>query len=296
MKSTVGSWLEFRFDPEKSIASRLRFGNPLALVLARLEERPVDPLAIDFGTVELGDTEVYTGLSVISSGTAPLKLGTLRIEGSPAFAIGAGPTPGGDGFEEGSLPVVLTYSPFFADTGDDGELVIPSNDPDEPEIRVGLTGNGGGDGVGYPQAVLTDCPAVVEINGPEVITLDATPSTDPADALPLTYSWQTTRVPAGSATSIDILDGDDPTVDIPIDVAGAYDVLLSVRNAEGTPSAPTLCTLDVVPLDDIRVELSWDGGFADLDTRCARLGGAGSPPRLGAECEPSLTTLSRRTP
>ena len=46
---------------------------------------------------------------------------------------------------------------------------------------------------------------------------------------------------------------------------GAYDVLLSVRNAEGTPSAPTLCTLDVVPLDDIRVELSWDGGFADLD-------------------------------
>jgi hypothetical protein len=49
MKSTVGSWLEFRFDPEKPIASRLRFGNPLALVLARLDERPVSPYAIDGG-------------------------------------------------------------------------------------------------------------------------------------------------------------------------------------------------------------------------------------------------------
>jgi len=228
-------------------------------------EIEVDPLSIDFGDVDLGDTKVRTDLTIESVGTAPLKLGTLRIEGSPAFAIGAAPTPGGDGFEEGSLPVVLSYTPFFADEGDDGALVIPSNDPDEPEIRVALTGNGGGDGVGYPEAILTDCPGVVEINGPDVVTLDGTPSTDPAKAYPLTYSWETPRVPPGSATMVDVVDSEDPLVDIHLDVAGEYDVLLSVKNDLGTPSAPTLCTLDVVPLDDIRVELSWDGAFADLD-------------------------------
>ncbi len=225
----------------------------------------VDPLTIDFGDVDVGDTEVRPNLQIHSVGTAPLKLGTLRVEGSPAFAVAAGPIPGGDGFEEGSVPVVLTYTPFFEGQGDDAELVIPSNDPDEPEVRVALTGNGGGDGVGYPEAVIADCPEVVEINGPDVVPLDGSPSSDPAKEYPLTYSWQTSRVPAGSATRIDVVDSSEPTVDIPVDVAGEYDVLLTVHNQLGTPSAPALCTLDVVPLDDIRVELSWDGPYADLD-------------------------------
>ncbi len=225
----------------------------------------VDPLSVDFGDVDLGDTKVRTDLQVASVGTAPLRLGTLRVEGSPAFAIAAGPTPGGEGFEEGSVPVVLTYTPFFANEGDDGELVIPSNDPDEPEIRVALTGNGGGGGVGYPAAVIADCPTIVEISGPDAVRLDGSGSSDPAKAYPLTYSWQTARVPAGSATMVDVVASADPTITIPVDVAGEYDVLLTVQNNLGTPSAPALCTLDVVPLDDIRVELSWDGALADLD-------------------------------
>tara|TARA_B100000405_G_C16372423_1_gene296039 strand:+ start:352 stop:504 length:153 start_codon:yes stop_codon:yes gene_type:complete len=49
MKSIDDSWLEFRFDPEKSIAYRLRFGDPITLVLPRLDERPVSPYAIDGG-------------------------------------------------------------------------------------------------------------------------------------------------------------------------------------------------------------------------------------------------------
>ena len=225
----------------------------------------VDPLSIDFGEVDVGDTEVRPDLQIHSVGTAPLKLGTLRVEGSPAFAIGAGPLPGGDGFEEGSVPVVLTYTPFFEDQGDDAELVIPSNDPDEPEVRVALAGNGGGDGNDYPEAVIQGCPEVVEIHGPDVVTLDGSASTDPAGAYPLTYTWETSRVPHGSATAVQAADRSEPTIDIPVDVAGAYDVLLTVHNDLGTPSAPALCTLDVVPIDDIRVELSWDGPYADLD-------------------------------
>jgi hypothetical protein len=222
----------------------------------------VDTLSIDFGDVPFGDDDnVVTFMHNV--GTAPLTVGTMIIEGSPAFTLPV-PFPSGTKLDvNGDHPLVVVYEPLFPGIGDNGTLVIPSDDPDEPEVRIALIGNGGGD-FEYPQAVV-DCPGIVEVLGPEVVVLDGSDSNDPAGQTPLTYSWRTARVPEGSATSIDVQGSSSPLLQVPVDVAGIYEVLLTVENALNIPSPATSCVIDVVPIDKLRVELSWDGPKADLD-------------------------------
>lgn len=219
---------------------------------------------IDFGTVALGDEGVDFDTLLQNVGSAPLRLGTITVDGSPAFRVEPIPEPGLSlGAGEG-LPLVVFYEPLQEDTGDNGVLIIPSDDPDEPETRVNLIGNGGG-AFEYPEAIIDPCPDTVEIVGPQAVRLLGGTSYDPQDFYPLTYTWQTTRVPLGSATNVLQVRSELSQIDIPVDVAGAYDVTLVVHNDLDTPSPVTLCTMNVIPADDIRVELSWSGPSADLD-------------------------------
>lgn len=219
---------------------------------------------IDFGTVDLGDEGVDFDTTLTNVGTAPLRLGTVTIEGSPAFRVEPIPEPGLSLGAGQSVPLVVFYEPLQEDTGDNGVMVIPSDDPDEPETRINLIGNGGG-AFEYPEAIIDPCPTEVEIVGPQTVRLLGGTSFDPQDYYPLTYTWQTTRVPLGSATNVLQVRSELDQIDIPVDVAGEYDVTLVVHNDLDTPSPVTLCTMNVIPADDIRVELSWSGPSADLD-------------------------------
>ncbi len=224
---------------------------------------------VDFGVVEMGDEGIDFDTVLKNVGTAPLRIGTVTVEGSPAFRVDPVPTPGLAMGPGESLPLVLYYEPLQADTGDNGVLVIPSDDPDEPETRINLIGNGGGD-FEYPVALIDPCPDTVEIVGPQVVRFLGGSSYDPAEMDPLTYTWQTTRVPLGSATNVLAVRSELSQIDIPVDVAGEYDVTLIVHNDLDTPSPVALCSMNVIPADDIRVELSWSGPSADLDLHLLR--------------------------
>lgn len=225
----------------------------------------IDPLAIDFGVVAAGSTSVKV-LNVSNEGRATLTLGAVIQHGSGAFSI-LGADPGGFSIPPGQAQqIVWQYSPTTSG-GDNGTFVIPSDDPDEPELTVTLLGNGGGD-FEYPEAVI-DCPGTVAPR--EVVTLDGRASTDPGGR-PLDYRWTLDGIPAGSAVS-DIVDDGESVAQITTDIAGEYTIGLVVTNPDGVSSAKRVCKLDAVPKEQLHVELSWDLGHSDLDLHLLAEGG-----------------------
>jgi len=107
----------------------------------------VSPDSIAFGNVGQGVTS-RRELTIFNNGNEPLSLQNITVDGvSGEFAIvpdlsipalSGTPTDLSAGT---SLVVVVTYAP--ADLGTDrGNVVILSNDPTRPELRVPLTGNG----------------------------------------------------------------------------------------------------------------------------------------------------------
>jgi hypothetical protein len=233
---------------------------------------PLPDIDVDPGTIDFLTGPGQQILLIHNVGTAPLSIGRARLEGSGSFSLLTDPTdtvvsPGD------SLPVVLNYNPPNPD-GDNGRLILPSDDPDEAEVAVILLGNGGGD-FEYPIAVI-DCPGVTD--PPRLVPLDGYGSSDPAGLLPLTYAWTLAAVPTNpsgaviSAATLSSLSG--PATQLFADAVGTYEVDLVVTNAAGTRSAPARCFIDAIPDEQIVVELTWDTPNADLDVHLAQEGAA----------------------
>jgi hypothetical protein len=143
-------------------------------------------------------------------------------------------------------------------SGDNGTIVIESDDPDEPEITVTLLGNGGGN-FQYPEAVI-DCPAIAK--PPEWITVNGSGSNDPQGNTPVVYEW-TLNTPSGSQSTLTSTSSVSSTFFA--DIAGDFEVLLQVTISIGVESAPARCLIEAIPDDKIHVELTWDTQQADLD-------------------------------
>lgn len=218
----------------------------------------VDPLSIDFGTTSSAVTEFVT---IVNAGDDDLHLGTVTQTGSGSFVLTTDPSGttilGGDEY-----PVLVTYVPSH-DKGDSGSLFIPSDDPDEPEIEVVMLGNGGGD-FAYPVAEI-DCPN--ETDPPVFVPLDGSGSHDPLGHEPLEYKWDLVELADGSQG---FLDGDtSSSTALWADVAGDYEVQLTVTNTLGIVSAPARCEIAAIPQDAIHVELTWNTPNADMDLHLA---------------------------
>lgn len=217
----------------------------------------VDTLSLDFGEVAAGSSA--TKWFVISNdGDGALEISQAIQAGSGAFEV-VGSLDGYTLQPDQSLNLIVNYAPT-TDQGDNGSLVIASNDPDESPLTVYFVGNGGGD-FEYPVAVI-DGPATAEPR--QTLTLDGRDSYDPQHFEPLTYQWSLLAAPDGSAAALS-----EPTtldqVYLPTDIAGVYVVSLQVTNSVGLISAPAIYTVDAVPSEELHVELSWNTGGADLD-------------------------------
>jgi uncharacterized membrane protein len=101
----------------------------------------LSPLALDFGTVFIGDTATLT-TQIENLGNTDLTVTDIvpgaGTSGEYSFTAPATPfavPPGG------SQVVEVTYAPVDPD-GDTGSLEITSDDPDEPVVELGLTGTG----------------------------------------------------------------------------------------------------------------------------------------------------------
>lgn len=222
-------------------------------------------------TIEVFDKpDDQPALAVIelhNEGGAPLIVSSLRLEGSPAFSF-TSPFEGTTIAPSSSVSVLVQYQAPGTD-GELADLYIVSDDPDESEVRVRLLGNGGGPDLERPVALI-ECPSVVEINGPELVTLSGAKSYDPEGLEPLTWAWSVIDRPAASDADIELDPDDTESVDLYVDVAGSWQVQLVVENTLQTVSEPTVCSFDAVPEDDLRVELSWSTPTADVDLHLLR--------------------------
>lgn len=216
----------------------------------------ISPLSLDFGPV-IPPATAMTFFTVHNRGDAPLTLGQVEQSGSGAFVVQSGPSDAVIA-AGGELPVIVQYGPANGD-GDNGQLVFPSDDPDEGPITVVLLGNGGGDAV-YPVAAI-DCPGTAD--PPEWVALDGGASDDPSGLLPLTYEWSLAARPGGSQATLTY--DDAVTTTFFADLAGDYEARLVVTNAAGVRSVPAVCPIEAIPSEELHVELLWDTSRADLD-------------------------------
>jgi hypothetical protein len=238
---------------------------PLACagVYAPTPDLDLDPMTLDFGTVDPGDrATLWASLSNV--GDADLHVGSTTQAGSGAFVLASDPEDDTLGPGEEVL-LVFTYEPATI-LGDHGQFLLLSDDPDEPAVTLTLLGNGGGD-FEYPVAVIEGPTTSVPL---ETIQLDGSGSTDPS-GYELTYDWSLERRPEGSTAEIA---GSGDRVSLFLDLAGTFQVNLSVVNEVGIRSTPAEHTIEVVPTDDVHVEMFWDASNSDLDLHLLQAGTA----------------------
>ncbi len=218
----------------------------------------IDVSALDYGTVGPGDAQTKW-VSVSNVGDGDLLITNTHQSGSGAFQVitdPAGSVIAGD--NGGDLQVIIIYSPTHVD-GDHGVFTIESNDPDEASVEINLLGNGGGE-FEYPVAVID---GLAQPAPPVTVHLDGSASYDPNGWAIIDYEWALTDWPNGSSASLTDTVGDN--VEVFFDIAGEYEVQLSVTNEYSISSAPAKYRVNAIPVDDIHVELLWDTSSADLD-------------------------------
>ena len=285
-------------------------------VVARCIGLPPTPgtLALDFGQQPLRRATQVLGnrlpsVALVNEGDVELVIGSLRVEGPDAAAFllrgaQAGVEVRLQGGEGVNVPVdfVPTSSTQAAYAA---ELVLTSDDPDHPEVRVALAG------ALRPNQPPAVCANVVQVKpgdgslplqfdtaadwGPLLVppldgydfgaTREVTPlsevklsalssvtdtaacTADLEDARDaLSWKWELLEVPPGSATGL--LSGAATPVAVlrPV-VTGDYRVRLTVTDTEASATSVTL-RMRVARKEDLVAQLSWggaDGGFTGVD-------------------------------
>jgi hypothetical protein len=118
----------------------------------------------------------------------------------------------------------------------------PSTDETDPDAPVAHAGED------FASAPLTD------------VFLDGTRSYDPR-GLDIVPQWQIVARPPGSRTVMERADDLRPSFFA--DIAGTYEIALSVRNSEGLADpTPDTVVVHVVPASSVYIQLTWD---ADVD-------------------------------
>lgn len=151
-----------------------------------------------------------------------------------------------------------------------GELVIRSNDPDEPEVRVPACGQA----AECPVACVELVDGADDIEPFDTARIDgrcSTPGTP--DTLIEAYEWTQSIRPDGSTAVLSSTSAD--RVELETDVPGEYCALLHVYDNTGVRSCdPAEVCFNVVPTEDLHIQLVWDHPHADLDLHVTRDDGA----------------------
>jgi hypothetical protein len=172
--------------------------------IASLRPRPaisVSPLSWDFGAVNVGTESLPLVVTVANTGCANLSVGTLYLSGSDVdpFRI-----QNDDCSEQaispgGSRTVEVVFRPTSVGTKS-ATLVIPSNDPDRPEVHVSLTGTGTVTALsvdaGGPYTGRVGVPITLRASASGGLSpytfawdLDADGEFDDAEGAEITYTW-----------------------------------------------------------------------------------------------------------
>ncbi len=238
-------------------------GLPDIVVLPEcIEFARIGQFDVAFGSVEITNTGVRD-LIIDEAVFEP------AVEGDTSISVQGGVPPGFAIAPGQSVTVTLTFAPQDTLTHE-GELVLRSNDPDQPEVRVCVSGTG------------SECPVAVAelLEDPEDIEpLDTLrfygggSYTDTQDVDIGGYTWTLTQRPVGSTAVLTAPSA--AQTELTVDIAGTYQVCLEVTDSDDIRSCNDACVrVDVIPTDALHVQLVWDHARGDLDLHLLNEGGS----------------------
>ena len=242
-----------------------------------LPDIEVTPDAVEFATIGRADVGRET-LRIRNVGIRDLILDSVVLsdDSDPVFGIALGgvvegatnpPVVG----PQASSDLVLSFRPQDTERHT-GTVIIRSNDPFDPEIRVPLQAQA----VECPTATAILVDADLQIEPFDTVRIDGRDSeaTAPGTFIPPPpdgYQWTLLVRPVGS-TAVLASETNDRT-ELDVDLAGLYQVQLEVFAADTTrpdnapirSCTPSTVDIDVKPSDDLHIQLVWDHEAADFD-------------------------------
>lgn len=245
-------------DPDDSVHSIELSGNsggPCLMV------SPSDE--IDFGEVLLGQEARKTVTLENCSRTQTLEIDRLEISDDPGnvFSIDGRAAP--MHIEPGER---TSFDVVFRASGEGSfraELLVESNDPASPTIRVPVRGIAGD--FHCPQARAKAWvqganrqQTTIETSPLNTIVFDGSESSDPNGDI-VRYEWALLSRPEGSTQHL-LPSNNVVSPRLFLDAAGIYEVELRVFNDQGQASCgdPAIITINSMPEDDVYIQLIWD--------------------------------------
>jgi hypothetical protein len=257
-----------------------------------LPDIQVEPAMVTFGRVGLSDV-VRKTVTIRNVGVRDLIVQGVVLEAPPdgpfrcatcAAAQNSTLTP------TSSVSFEVAFNPgALQDYA--AELVVTSTDPDEREVRVPLSGAG----QEAPVACITLLDDVTMLRPEGTVRMDGACSTTPNQGAYIQqYQWELVYRTVGSTTTLEsvVPDNNGPrgvvlTVDCPdpalvgadpcstridsvADLAGTYEVALTVVDSTGIRSAPTTVRYRATPTEALHIQLVWDHPSGDLDLHFMR--------------------------
>lgn len=245
--------------------------NAVDVGLPDIEVEPLDVIFDVIGRADVGRESIR----VRNVGIRDLVIDEIVPPEDPAFRVVTG-IPSSSPITAGSAAdIIVSFRPGDTEPHT-STLTIKSNDPDEPEVTVTLTA----------QAV--ECPTAVavrvdagDIEPFDTVRLDGRDSFAGAPGTfipppPDGYEWQLVQRPVGSTAVLSSLRNN--ITELPVDLAGFYQVQLNVFAVDAArpdggfirSCAPSTVDIDVVPEDDLHIQLVWDHPDADFDLHLLR--------------------------
>ena len=234
--------------------------------------------------VAVGDLKTRV-VTIKSCGGVPLILESLTQVTGDSSELFINETTPLAGLELAPLETVtfeVLYSPLNEGV-DVAEYSLKSNDTLRSDVRFQVLATGTTNqcpmavakGAVDGSSVLEEQVAAIPL---DVLILDGTKSRDVESSV-AEWRWEVTQRPEGSTSFIE--DSGDGFASLFLDLAGAYEVCLSVVDAQGTESCNVSCVqANARPSEKIHVQLIWttpldpivgDGDGADIDLHFTRV-------------------------
>ncbi|MCA9553820.1 MAG: choice-of-anchor D domain-containing protein [Myxococcales bacterium] len=252
--------------------------------VARIE---VAPPSLNFGQVEVGMTS-QRNLQISNTGTADLTLTqniTIVPAGAP-YTLSNAPASGTVMAPTDSSTFQVTFAPITAGVAPAAELVVTSDDPNTPVVRVPLVGEGVVNQVPnifvdpnplafgqVPRGIRASRSVLVRNDGTAPLILNLVRLTDNAGGrfgLPTPPAPGTSLAPGQQLNfSVEYFDNG---------VVAAYAGMMEIQSNDpgGAEQVPLTASTEPPPvaLTDINIQLTWSRTNADVDIHLIRPGGS----------------------
>jgi PKD repeat protein len=210
-------------DEKLYIASTMTSSVEVYQVVNHLPDILVTPESHDFGEINVGDTPSFT-FTVTNNGNSVLDISVVTEPALP-FATTAEDCTEKILVSPATCSITIQFSPAEA-TVYAGNFTILSNDPDEAEVSVVLSGTGLTTAI-PPAADFSGTPT----SGPAPLSVSFT-NTSSGDNLPLSHEWD--------FNNDGTIDSTEEHPSVAYESEGTYSVSLTVTDAEGLSNTLTM--------------------------------------------------------